>query len=67
MDDEITIYELSEVRVLNPRTEPGLVVLAIRSGKETTHYAMTLEDLAGLADRLRQDAIILTGPSNGRT
>lgn len=58
-DDEINIYPLSEARVMASRTEPGLVILAIRSGRETMHYALSVEDLEALAERLRLDALLL--------
>jgi len=61
MTAAVTILALREARVLTVRSDPGIVVLALRSDGETVHFAMTLDDLAALADRLRQDALLLKG------
>ena len=58
-DKILTVYNFAEARVFTSPTMPGECILAIRSGTETTHYAMNIEDLAGLAERLRQDAKLL--------
>ncbi|NGM46407.1 hypothetical protein G5B31_12765 [Rhodobacter sp. SGA-6-6] len=58
-DKTLTIYSFAEARVFTAPSMPGECILAIRSGTETTHYAMSIEDLAGLAERLRQDAMLL--------
>lgn len=61
MDDEIKVYKLDEVRVFNVRAKQGVAILAITSGETITHYALSVEDLAGIAERLRLDAILLKG------
>ena len=58
-DDEIAVYRLTEARVLTPRDGRDLVILAIKSGTETTHYGMSLADLCALAERLSLDALML--------
>lgn len=58
-NDEIQLYALTEVRVCTSRHLPGKAVLAMTSGGETTHYAMTVDELAALAVRLTQDAKLL--------
>jgi hypothetical protein len=55
----LTVYTLAEARVFTASSMPGECILAIRSGSETTHYALPIEDLARLAERLRQDAMLL--------
>lgn len=66
MSDEITIYELTEARVLQVRAEPGTVILAMRSGESVRHYSMAVADLKGLAERLAADAMLLRGSGKGR-
>ena len=57
--DKLIVYRLAEARILTASSMPGECILAIRSGSETTHYSLAIEDLARLAERLRQDAMLL--------
>ena len=59
MSGDVKVYKLDEVRVMQIRAEPGTAILAITSGAQTTHYALSVDDLAGIAQRLRLDAILL--------
>lgn len=58
-EETLAVYTLSEARVLATERLPGECILAIRSGRDVTHYALPVADLAALAERLRQDALLL--------
>lgn len=59
--DDIAIYPLSEARTCALKDDPTRVVLMLRSGKDVRHYVMHLDDFAGLAKQLSNDARLLTG------
>ena len=59
--DNTTIFPLTAARVLTVQGDPDTVILALRSGDETMHFAVAVEDLAVLAERLRLDAVLLGG------
>ena len=61
MNDEMTIYTLTEAQISRVRTEPDTVILAMSAGRNVTHYAMTVADLAGLSKRLSDDVTLLQG------
>lgn len=55
----LTILALEEARVFKAESLPDAAVLALQADGETRFYAMSVEDLAGLAERLRRDALLL--------
>lgn len=57
--EEITIHRLTAARVFAVRSMPGHAVIEIASGDEEIHFSLTVQGLADLAERFRQDALLL--------
>jgi len=60
-NDKIDVMVLTELRCMKVRGNPDEVVLQLTSGKCVKHYSLTVADLAGVAERLRRDALLLNG------
>lgn len=56
---DIAIYPLTYIRTCRVKGEPDTVILELSSGSDVRHYSLALSDLAGLAQRLAQDASVL--------
>ena len=64
---EIDLRQITAVRTCMVRGDPKTVVLEITSGGHMAHYCLALSDLAGLAQRLGNDAALLGAAPKIRT
>ncbi len=59
-DDMIKVFAVSSIRTCTVSGDRRTVVLAIRSGSDTRHYSMDVDDFVGLTKQMKADAHLLT-------
>lgn len=66
-DDDIKVFAVSSVRTCTVSGDRRTVVLVIRSGDDTRHYSLDVDDFVGLTKQMQADAHLLTekGPFSG--
>lgn len=63
-DDQIEVYPVSFVRTCTVAGDRRTVVLVIRSGDDTRHYSLDVDDFVGLTKQMQADAhLLLDGPA----